>query len=215
MSSPASVTVWDLPVRLLHWSFVVCFGVSWWSAENHVMDVHRYSGYMLLGLLIFRIYWGLFGSSTARFAHFVRGPGAVVAYLRRSGAETAHGHSPLGALSVVAMLLSLSAQVVIGLFVTDVDGLESGPLSYLVSFETSRVLADVHEVVFNVLLALIGLHVAAIAFYWVVRRRNLVAPMVTGRATTAASAPVALAPLWRALPGIVIAALAVWAIAKT
>jgi len=108
----------------------------------------------------------------------------------------------------------LLAQVVIGLFVTDVDGLESGPLSYLVSFDTSRLLAEIHEAVFNVLLALILLHVAAIAFYLIVRRKNLIAPMLTGRTVTTASAPVSLAPLWRALPGIAIAALAVWAVAK-
>ena len=67
----ASVVVWDVPVRVIHWLIVIAVGVSWWSAEERVMDVHRYSGYALAGLIIFRIYWGFAGSSTARFAQFV------------------------------------------------------------------------------------------------------------------------------------------------
>ncbi|HEY8540508.1 MAG TPA: cytochrome b/b6 domain-containing protein, partial [Steroidobacteraceae bacterium] len=77
-----SVVVWDWPVRVVHWLFVLCVAISWWSAEEHMMDVHRYSGYTLLGLVVFRIYWGFAGSATARFAQFVRGPKAIAEYLR-------------------------------------------------------------------------------------------------------------------------------------
>jgi cytochrome b len=213
MSSATSVTVWDAPVRLVHWSFVVSFGVSWWSAESRVMDVHRYSGYVMLGLLIFRLYWGLFGSSTARFAQFVRGPRAVLAHLREPRERASPGHTPLGALSVVAMLFLLVTQLLVGLFVSDVDGLESGPLSYIVSFEMSRALADVHEILFNVLLGLIVLHIIAIAFYVLVRRETLIAPMVTGRTAGVTNAP-SLAPWWRALPGIILAVFTVVAVAR-
>jgi cytochrome b len=214
--SPTTVTVWDLPVRLFHWLIVAGIAVSWWSAEYRLMNVHRYSGYMMLGLLVFRIYWGLFGSPTARFAQFIRGPSAVARYLREPATHAAPGHNPLGGLSVVAMLLLLLTQVGLGLFVTDIDGLESGPLSYLVSFETSRTLAERHETIFNVLLAFMALHIAAILFYLFARRTNLIAAMITGRRTGISRvAPVQLASLWRIWPGVALALLAVWLVART
>src|SRR5688572_22217569 len=102
------------------------------------MDWHRYSGYTMLGLLTFRIYWGIAGSSTARFARFVAGPRAVLNHLRLPREERARvmGHTPLGGWSVVALLLAMIVQVSLGLFATDIDGIESGPLSHLVSFDT-------------------------------------------------------------------------------
>lgn len=208
--------VWDLPVRVLHWLMVIAIGVSWWSAEERIMDVHRYSGYALLGLIVFRIYWGFAGSSTARFGQFVRGPQAVAAYLRERArdAPLAPGHNPLGAWSVLALILLLATQVTLGLFVTDVDGLESGPLSYLVSFETSRTLAEAHEIVFNVLLGFIVLHIAAVLFYLVARRTNLIAAMFTGKRRVETDARVTLAPWWHTLPGIAIAAFIVWYVAR-
>src|SRR5690606_29790634 len=90
-------------------------------------------------------------------------------------------HNPLGAVSVVVLLLLMLTQVVIGLFVTDVDGLDSGPLSYMVSFDTSRELASWHGTIFNVLLGFIGLHIAAVLFYLIARRQNLIKAMVTGK----------------------------------
>ena len=210
-----SVVVWDLPIRLFHWLIVAAIGVSWWSAEYRLMNVHRYSGYALLGLLIFRIYWGFVGSPTARFGQFIRGPGEIARYLKEPNAHAQPGHNPLGGYSVVAMLVLLLAQVTIGLFVTDIDGLESGPLSYLVSFEASRVLADAHEIIFNVLLALIALHIAAILFYLVARRTNLIGAMITGKRSGLASAtPVKLASLWRVWPGVALALVVVWFVTK-
>jgi cytochrome b len=209
------VAVWDLPIRLFHWLIVAAIAISWWSAENRLMNVHRYSGYTLLGLLIFRIYWGIVGSPTARFAQFIRGPGSVVRYVREPSAHAAPGHNPLGAWSVIAMLVLLVAQVTIGLFVTDIDGLESGPLSYLVSFEASRALAEAHEIIFNVLLALIALHIAAILFYLFARRTNLIGAMVTGRRSrTTTSTTVKLASLWRVWPGVALAVIVVWFVTR-
>jgi cytochrome b len=210
-----TVVVWDWPVRLVHWLFVLCVAISWWSAEEHKMDVHRYSGYALLGLVLFRIYWGFAGSTTARFAQFVRGPKAVADYLRNPPVPPPPGHNPLGGWSVVVLLALLATQVTLGLFVTDIDGLESGPLSYLVSFETSRVLADVHEVVFNVLLGFIALHIAAVLFYLLVRKNNLIGAMFTGRRPAdAVGAATKLVSMWRVLPGAAIAALIVWYVSR-
>jgi len=214
--STATAVVWDLPTRLFHWLVVVAIAVSWWSAENRVMDVHRYSGYTLLGLLVFRVYWGFLGSSTARFAQFLRGPGSIARYVRDPSAHTEPGHNPLGGWSAAVLLLLLIAQVVIGLFVTDIDGLESGPLSHLVSFDTSRTLADAHEIIFNVLLAFIALHVAAILFYLFVKRTNLISAMVTGRRIVVtrmtAMKPASFLKIW---PGVALALLVVWYVTRT
>ena len=108
------------------------------------------------------------------------------------------------------MLALMLTQVVIGLFVTDVDGIESGPLSHLVSFGTSRTLAEIHEVVFNVILTLIGLHIAAILFYLLVKRDNLVIAMLTGRRRNVRMNAMRPVPAWRVIPGIVLASGVVW-----
>lgn len=212
----AGTRVWDFPTRLFHWLLVALVGFSWGSAENGAMDWHYLSGLTLLGLLAFRLCWGLFGGSTARFAGFVRSPRAVLAYLKGQGGAPEIGHNPLGGYSTILMLLLLAAQVTGGLFATDIDGLESGPLSYLVTFEQGRIAAELHEAMFNLLLIVIGLHVLAILFYLLVRKRNLVRPMVTGRD---AAADPAAAPLRPASASAFVAACAVavalaWAASK-
>lgn len=176
---PKHVRIWDLPTRLFHWLLVLLFLISWWSAENRLMDWHYRSGLTMTGLILFRVFWGFVGGSTARFASFIRSPRTVAAYLR-SGPVHGIGHNPLGGYSVIAMLCALAFQIVTGLFATDIDGLDSGPLSYLLSFDQSRLAARAHALSFNVLLALVGLHVGAIAIY-LVRKRNLIGPMLTGR----------------------------------
>ncbi len=213
-TASTEVRVWDWPVRLTHWLFVCCLAVSWWSAEQRAMEWHRYSGYALLGLLIFRIYWGFAGSSSARFSTFVRGPNRVIAYLRDSREQHQHaGHNPLGGWSVAAMLILMLSQVFIGLFVSDVDGLESGPLSHLVSFDASRTLAEIHEVVFNVILGLVGLHIAAILFYLFAKRDNLIGAMLTGKRRASRMNSMTPVPAWRVLPGIALAVSVVWWVA--
>jgi len=177
----AKVPVWDLPVRLFHWTLAALILFSWWSAENHHLDWHIWSGCAILTLLIFRLLWGLFGSSTARFANFVRGPREVFGYLRNSAAWRGLGHSPLGALSVVALLLATGVQVGLGLVSTDEDGFNQGPLANLVSLDASDQARELHEVMFYVLVALIALHVAAILFYRLFRGKKLVGAMITGR----------------------------------
>jgi len=177
----AKVAVWDLPVRLFHWALVGLIAFSWWSAKNDELELHMYSGYAILTAVIFRLLWGVFGSSTARFSTFIRGPRAVIAYIRGSAAWLSVGHSPLGALSVLAMLIVLKLQVATGLINADDDGLVEAPLAPLVSLETADFVHDAHEFLFNLLLALIALHVAAVVYYHL-RGRNLVGPMVTGRA---------------------------------
>ena len=206
-----NIRVWDLPTRLVHWLLVALVAFSWWSAENHHMDYHRYSGYVLLGVLVFRVYWGFVGGATARFNNFVRGPRAIIEYLR-SDSKVA-GHNPLGALSVLALLILLIVQVSLGLFAVDVDGLESGPLSYMVSFDAGRACAEVHEIIFNVLLAAIVLHLLAILFYWIVKRDNLLGAMITGKKVLPqAMQVVVVESLPRIAVGVALAGAVVWAI---
>lgn len=173
--------VWDLPTRLFHWTLVGLIGFSWWAAEEDHVGWHIWSGAAILTLLLFRLMWGLIGSSTARFADFLRGPKAVMAYMKDMKGWRPIGHTPLGALSVVAMLGAIGVQVGLGLFSVDKDGLNEGPLAYLVSGDLSEEIADLHEDFFDVLLILIGLHIAAILFYRFVLGKRLVAPMITGR----------------------------------
>jgi cytochrome b len=174
--------VWDLPVRLVHWLLAVLIAFSWWSVHHHHTGWHIWSGCAILTLLIFRLLWGFVGSSTARFSNFVRGPRTVLAYLR--GSWRGIGHTPLGALSILALFGAVAIQVGLGLISEDEDGIYTGPLSGLVSINTSDTARDIHELWFDVVLALIILHVAAIIFYrW--RGKHLTKPMITGRAPVA------------------------------
>jgi len=209
------IRVWDVPVRLCHWLIVLFVAASWWTAETKRMDWHRYSGYALLALAVFRVYWGFFGSSTARFAEFVRGPRTVVGYLRGRWAAIP-GHNPLGALSVLALLGLLITQIALGLFAVDVDGIESGPLSTYVSFDTGRAAADWHDTLFDALLWLIGLHVAAVLFYLLYKKENLVATMVHGmRAFPEGQAASVRTASWvRLVVGVVLAGLLTWLITR-
>lgn len=171
--------VWDLPTRIFHWLLAALIAFSWWSVHHHYTDWHIWSGCAILTLLIFRLLWGFVGSSTARFSSFIRGPASVSAHLR--GKWNGIGHTPLGALSVLALLLAVSTQVGLGLIAQDEDGIYAGPLYRLVSSSTSDHARDLHESWFNVVLGLIALHIAAIIFYRL-RGRGLTKPMITGRA---------------------------------
>jgi cytochrome b len=211
-----AVRVWDVPTRVMHWGLAASIAVCWWTGTNNDLEYHLYSGYAALWIVLMRLYWGFFGSSTARFASFVRGPKAVFDYARtlhRRHSAHVHGHNALGAISVLLMLGFVLAVIVIGLFAVDVDGLYSGPLSVYVNFRDGRHLAHLHYKVFNYLLAVIGLHLLAVAFYHFYKRHNLVAPMISGkrRADTDAQ-ELEVAPLWRLLVGVAIATAIVWAV---
>lgn len=181
--------VWDSVTRIWHWLMVLAIPAMWWTAENDYLSLHILIGTALVGFLVFRLLWGLWGSSTARFGHFIKGPKALLSYARnlnRMPYKPHFGHNPLGGLSVVAILLALVAQIGTGLFAEDTDGLYSGPLSRYVSYETAHAAAELHETLFNITLALIGLHLLAIAFYTFVKKTNLVRPMITGKADMSA-----------------------------
>jgi cytochrome b len=212
--TPTRVRVWDLPTRLVHWLMVLGVAASWWTGETGRLEWHRWSGYLLLALVLFRIYWGFFGSATARFGAFVRGPRAVSDYLRGRWV-TQPGHNPLGALSVVALLLLLVLQIALGLFAVDVDGIESGPLSAYVSFETGRAAAEWHDTIFKVLQAVIALHIVAIAWYRLARNERLVGAMLHGHREFPLPVPQpAKASVLHLVIGIALAALLTWLVTR-
>jgi len=177
------VRVWDIPTRLFHWSVVVLLCVSWFSADQGYMRVHLVSGLTLLSLLLFRLAWGLVGSTTARFSNFLHPPRRVMGYLKGlAGGDRIFyaGHNPAGGLMVLALIVVLLAQVTTGLFAN--DGVRfSGPLALLVSEETSSLITGIHGLIFDVILILVWCHMVAVGFYLLVKGDNLVWPMVTGK----------------------------------
>lgn len=189
--SQKTVRAWDGPTRVFHWLLVFGILSAWVSYEfaEVIGDVslkwHRSNGLGLLILVVWRVLWGFAGSSTARFASFVRGPRAVLSYVRGLVTDEGRrflGHNPAGGLVVVAFLGVVLLQGGLGLFATDDNDLVGGPLYRLVSEATNAAATHWHEEVFEVgLLPLIVLHVAAIVFYAVVKRERLVPAMITGR----------------------------------
>ncbi len=170
--------LWDLPLRVFHWSLVILIPLAWWTGEEGDFDWHSWVGYCLLVLVTTRIVWGFVGSRHARFTDFLRGPGAIVAYLRGQAATTP-GHNPVGGWSVVALLVVLLLQAVSGLFNSD-DVLYNGPLYYAASTEFRDTMGVVHELAFDALVALLVLHLLAIAFYQWRKHVPLILAMVRG-----------------------------------
>ncbi len=220
-----SVRVWDLPTRFFHWLLVVAVLASLATGKfdslvgPDTLEWHRRSGYLVLALLVFRLGWGLVGGTHARFARFVRAPAAVAAYARalvrgEAGREPV-GHNPLGGYSVVAMLAVLLAQVGTGLFLVQEDYAFEAPLAKHVSRAVSDRLGDLHEKGFWLIAALVLLHLAAVAFYTLVKRQSLVGAMLTGRKRLPAGHAAEASQGGGVLAGLLLAlasAVAVWAL---
>jgi len=185
--SGTKIRVWDLPVRLFHWTLVLLMVVSYFTGHwgGDWMKFHFWSGYAILTLLIFRIAWGFVGSTTARFSNFVKGPMAAFAHLRellgKHGPYDA-GHNAMGGAMVVVLILAVLAQAGTGLFSADTDtGLVTGPLAAKLADATVDKVTAFHHFWVNVLLVLVAAHVAAVLTYLVWKRHNLVAAMLTGK----------------------------------
>jgi Cytochrome b len=185
------VRVWDLPLRLFHWALAACVTVSIITGliGGNAMQYHYWSGYTLIALLVFRLVWGVIGSRHARFWNFVHGPRAIWRYVRGDDPRPENlrlGHNPLGSLSVLALLTVVALQVISGLFAND-EIFNQGPLANYVSDRTSAIFTFYHTTIGQPLIyVLVGLHLAAIAYYAVIKRENLVRPMLTGDIDTVA-----------------------------
>ncbi len=176
-----AVRVWDLPTRVFHWCLAVAVVGAFVTVKlgGLWMDWHVRFGLAAFALILFRLIWGLVGPRYARFSTFLKGPSTVIAYLK-GRYQHGLGHNPLGALSVVAMLLILGFQAASGLFAND-DILTSGPLAYL-DDNLSRRLTELHKLNQWPMLIIVGLHILAILWYRLVRKQGLTAAMVRGNA---------------------------------
>jgi cytochrome b len=195
MNEPLLPTrVWDLPTRVFHWVLAGCVVGSVVSAKigGNAMTWHMRLGYVVFTLLAFRLVWGLIGGRWSRFASFIYTPAAVLRYLRGASRDDEHhdvGHSPLGAFSVFALLGLLAVQVSTGL-VADDEIATTGPLVAFVSGRTSGLATGWHKAWGQwSIISLVVLHVGAIVFYLVRRKRNLVHPMIVGDKPLPAGVP--------------------------
>jgi cytochrome b len=210
--------VWDLPVRLFHWLLVLSMIASYVTAKIgfETMQIHMYIGYWTIGLIVFRVLWGFVGPKHARFSSFLKGPAGIWRYARALGAGTmieSAGHNPLGGLSVILLLALVAFQAGTGLFATD-DIVWTGPYNGAVSSEWAQRLTAWHHLNFNFILAAVVLHLMAIAFYFLVKKQNLVGAMIHGKKMVPVNDAITKSEIVKAIIVIVIAAgLVYWLLA--
>lgn len=219
------VRAWDLPTRVFHWSLVLSILSAWASfrfAEvfgDSTMKWHRYTGYAILVLVVWRLLWGFVGSSTSRWANFVRWPWHAAGYLVdlvRGRDRHFLGHNPLGTYMVLALLAAVGTQGVLGLMTVEHNDVTWGPLYKLVSEATYKRISYFHVRLLDYLiLPLVAAHVAANIFYGQVKKDPLIPAMITGRKPAAAYEDAAEAlivsrPLLRAFACLIAAKLAVF-----
>lgn len=186
MSTPAQAVsrrVWDLPVRVLHWTLALSVATSFLSYQIGAMQLHGAAGVLTITVVLTRLVWGLVGSDTARFVSFARGPAAVKAYARalvKGQTPRSVGHNPLGGWAVFALLGACLFQALLGLFSHAEDLDFQGPLAATIGEATSEAITGVHEGFSTVVMILVAVHIAANVFYLKKRNENLIRPMWTG-----------------------------------
>lgn len=178
------VKVWDLPTRLFHWLLVALFAFLIISGESDdLMEYHFYAGYLLTGLVVFRVLWGFAGTRYARFSSFKLSPKEACSYtvgLLQAKHNPQYGHTPAGSLMVIIMLALLGLQVLTGMMSSD-EIIWTGPLYNLVGEEGAEVAGEIHESIQGLLLMLVGIHVLAIILYKVKFKEPLVPAMIHGK----------------------------------
>jgi cytochrome b len=209
--------VWDAPTRLFHWAIVLLIATSYVTVHKGWMKLHMLSGYTILTLVLFRVIWGFVGSETSRFSRFLHSPLAALrqlAQFRDRSPDTEVGHNAAGGWMVLVILAVLGMQLASGLSVTDEDDNIMGPLAKFVGPTWSGRLTSFHMLNFNILLGLIVLHVLAVTAYAMVKRHDLVRPMITGkkRLPAATRAPRMTSPLL-ALVILAVMGVCVWLLA--
>ena len=179
--------IWDIVVRVCHWSLAVGFVVMYLSGENDIMRIHTYVGYYVVLVLVVRVIWGFIGSKHARFGDFVFAPAYVWAYAKRfvRGQSPRYlGHNPLGGVMVLVLLMMLSVCVISGLMLLGLQE-EHGPLAFLVEYDVffyaEGMVASIHELATTSMLVLVCLHVAGVVISSRMHQENLVSAMWHGR----------------------------------
>jgi cytochrome b len=172
------IKVWDFPTRFFHWAMVLLLGGLWWTADVGEMQWHQVLAYVLMGLIGFRLIWGLVGSETSQFRYFVVLPQQVISYVKAQPKPSTLGHNPLGGYMVVVLLSILVLQLTTGLFATD-EIFTEGPLMYLVSSDIAGWLTWLHKTNFNLILALAALHIIAVIVH-VFKGDNILKAMFSG-----------------------------------
>lgn len=178
----ATINVWDLPVRIFHWTLAGAFFIAYVSADE-VQTLHEIAGYTVAALVLFRLVWGVIGTRYARFSQFVKGPRATADYLKQMahGKAPRHlGHNPAGAAMIIALLLALAGTTFAGMTLLATDG--HGPLAgtFLAGLHEHTV-EEVHEFFANSTIFLVLLHVAGVLTSSLMHRENLVRAMINGR----------------------------------
>jgi len=180
MKSQALIKVWDLPLRIFHWLLVIGFFIAYLT-EDDLLTIHVWAGYLVSGLLVFRLIWGFIGNDYARFSNFLCSPAKSIAYVKDLIALKTQryiGHNPAGAAMIVLLLISLLATVITGFAVYGADQ-AAGPLAAIGS-ANEKMWEEVHEFFANFTLILVLVHVAGVAIESYIHRENLAKAMVHG-----------------------------------
>ena len=178
--------VWHPVTRIWHWVFAGSVITGWCLGEFMSFDTvewHFYTGYLILSLLLFRVVWGLFGPEQAALSKLLPSLSSLIGYLKtltRREPSGLRGHNPLGALSVLVMILIIGAQATTGLFMEADDFFEAAPLAQYVSSAAMKSISWWHHFLSSVILVLVCLHVAAVLFYLLWKKENLISAMITG-----------------------------------
>jgi cytochrome b len=175
------ILVWDLPLRIFHWLLVAAFVVAYIS-EDDWLTVHVWAGYLVAGLLVFRVIWGIIGGQYARFSSFICSVSESKAYLidlARSKAKHYLGHNPAGSLMIVLLLISLLLIVLSGLVLYAADQ-NAGPLAGMISSTYEHFWEEAHEIIVNFTVVLIIIHIAGVVVESLVHGENLVGSMWHG-----------------------------------
>jgi cytochrome b len=173
------IKVWDIPTRLFHWALLIGVAFMWYSSGDFdLMEYHMIVGRVILCMLIFRIVWGLVGSTTARFSDFIRSPLSGLLYLFGKDTSRTEGHNPAGGWMILALMLVLLTQAITGLFADD-DIFYSGPFFLSVNADLADWLNGMHHQNIDYLWVLVGIHILASIVYQV-RGKNLIGSMLTG-----------------------------------
>lgn len=178
------ILVWDLPTRLFHWFLVLSLVAAWYTSdgEKGLIDIHLIIGYVILGLISFRLIWGLVGTKYARFSHFFPTRQRLHLYQQQSKTNQLHenmGHNPIGALMVFLMLFLILSQAISGLFMND-DVFTTGPYYSSVDGSIQDIMSFIHRNVFDVIMIAAALHILAACYYLFLKKLNLILPMITG-----------------------------------